>query len=735
MQFQGLKNKIFKRRALIFIFLSIFGSLIIYLDIQMLNLLNIFMTFIFLFVLPGLVILINYFEEINIERFLFAIVLSLSFWVFVSLIFIKTWIPLNKLPIAVINYSFVAISLSFYYFRKNFHNKVPNNDDQNEIIKHHRPTLVSHIKFILNSNTFYLLLFLLILSLFISLRNPYVGYDDVWFHMRLTNDFLDNGLISDNKIYFGELSYHFIGSVFSLFSGLDTLNLARFIGIFQLPFGCFLFYCFIKKIIRNQNLSILITFLFTITIFGTILNFSQYWPTALTTFFGLQMYSFFYERFKLTKFNDKFSLKKNRLYYLIQSILILSIIIVHSINALVYLIPLLFSLIIITIQSRKFLKDLIFFSVLFIINLINDFYWTITLTTSKFINYWWVIFIIIPLVGFLFYIFEKGTHKWTYSIDEPSSILFDSTNKAIIIEKKYYRKFIVPLLIIIGPIVYIYLNIKLKGFFPANVAIMAIEVGFFLIIISASIIGIQIYRKYSLIGKLNFLYFTGILVILVILIILQVVHTFIVRMIQLYIPIFFLGLGFYILYNFKYWLNNPRNRKILLVILLTHTLSSVCYQANFSDFITNSEGSFIEQTVFYSNRENFSDSYSTTVLIIGNFHWSYPFNYFFEMNSNPNNASFSYELGYYLHSENHTNVFENGTEINYLQQLYDLNKSDNIYILIGDIDITRGILLLDGKDYGILTHNEFHEYNNLNYLNRIGVSNNKKTLFWIIPEF
>jgi hypothetical protein len=734
MQFQGLKNKIIKRRALIFIYLGILGSIIIYFDIKPINFLKIFMTFIFLFILPGLVILIHYFEEINVERFLFAIVLSLSFWVFVSVICIKAWIPINKLLIGFINYSLMAISLSFYYYRKNFQNKITKQNDQFKIIKNNRTAFVSQIKFILNSNTFYLLLFLLILSLFISLRNPYVGYDDVWYHMRLTNDFLDNGLISDNKKYNGELAYHFIGSIFSLFSGLSTLNLARFIGIFQIPFGCFLFYFFIKKIIKNQNLSILITFLFTITIFGTILNFSQYWPTALTTFFGLQMYNFFYERFKLINGTDQVSLKRIRLYYVIQSILVVSIIISHGINALVYLIPLLFSLIIITFQSRKFLKDLIFFSVLFIINLLYDFYWTITLTTSKFINYWWSIFIIIPFVVFLFYIFEKGTRKWTYSIDEPSSELFDSTNKAIIIEKKYYRIIIVPFLIVIGPIVYIYLNIKLKGFFPANVAIMAIEVGFFLLFLSASVIGIQIYRKYSLVGKINFLYFTGILVTLIALLILQVVHSFIVRMFELYVPFIFMGLGFYFLYILKHWLKYPKNRKILLIVLLTHTVSSGCYQAIFSDFITISEGRFIEDTISYSSGELFTDSDPSKTLFIGNFHWSYPYNYFFNLNSNPSNSKFVHELGYYLHPINHTYTYENGTEINFLQQLYNLEDYGNIFILIGDIDMTRGILLLDGRDYGKLTNEEYNNYDDLPYLNRVGVSCNKKTLFWVIPQ-
>ena len=123
MHIQGLKNKIFDRNALIFIFISILGSLIIFFDIQPLNFLKIFMTFIFLFILPGLVISINYFKEINAERFLFAIVLSLSFWVFVSVIFIKAWIPLSKFLIVIINYFLIAISLGFYYFRKNLQKK------------------------------------------------------------------------------------------------------------------------------------------------------------------------------------------------------------------------------------------------------------------------------------------------------------------------------------------------------------------------------------------------------------------------------------------------------------------------------------------------------------------------------------------------------------------------------------------------------------------------------------
>ena len=101
---------------------------------------------------------------------------------------------------------------------------------------------------------------------------------------------------------------------------------------------------------------------------------------------------------------------------------------------------------------------------------------------------------------------------------------------------------------------------------------------------------------------------------------------------------------------------------------------------------------------------------------------------------NLSNSKFLHELGYYLHPINHTNTFENGTDINFLQQLYNIEDYGNVFILIGDIDMTRGILLLDGRDYGKLTIEEFDTYNNLMYLNRVGVSCQRKTLFWVIPQ-
>ncbi|WP_371803606.1 hypothetical protein [Candidatus Lokiarchaeum ossiferum] len=572
------------------------------------------------------------------------------------------------------------------------------------------------------------------MGIFCSIRSPFVAYDDVWFHIKWSNEFIDNQTLSNYNEYYGKFAYHFIGSTISIFSNIDIIIIARCIGIVQIPIGCLSFYFLLKNIIKNQNLSIIITILFSITILGTILNLSQYWPTALTTLFAFQGYSQFYKRIEAIQKKQQDNSQDNRKYFSIQFLLLLSIIFVHVINAIVYIAPIIFIELILTLRNKKFLFDLFFYLGMVFLNIFINPFSSNIIDFSTILTTWWI-YLLLPILLFAFYLVEQFINKYSYNLRDPSPNLFDPANSTIKIEKTIFRKYIIPIVIVVVPIIFIILTLKNKGFFPANLYITLLEVCIVSIFCSASLVGILLYRDYSLTGKVNFLYSLCVIILISFLIIANVLHSFIIRIIEIYVPFIFIGLAFYILYNFPRWFEKKKNRKYLLAIIIVNLFSGIMYQATFMDFITTSEKNFVESSSFFFTKQIYSGNSSqnisnqSTVNLIGNFHWSYPYQYY----SNDDILNYSHDMGYFLHPENHSRIMIDGKTVNRLQSLYYTQNYSNVFIFVGNIDVDRGMLYLDGGNFGKLSEKDLSVYCNLDYLNRVGVSNNRKTLYWVIP--
>ncbi|WP_457917472.1 hypothetical protein [Candidatus Lokiarchaeum ossiferum] len=586
---------------------------------------------------------------------------------------------------------------------------------------------------IFKSNQFFLEIFLVLLSIFCALRSPVVAFDDAWYHMTLSQELIRTGFLEDYSEYYGKLTYHFLGASFSLMSGFGIEILAKFIGLFQLPLGCLLFYTITRRISKNKNISIITTILFTITIFGTILNLSQYWPTALTTFFGLELYHQYIQRLKKIPSPSFLPIEETWKFISIKAMLILAITFTHVINALIYLTPLIFIEFFLIIRDKNFKWDFISSLVLAGTSLLLNPYSRYVLSNINIPTNPLIFLAILPIV-FVFILIEKFIHRYTFSTKNPTPKFFDPENTTIIFEKKYYFKFLIPALILIGPIVYIVLIIREKGFFPSNIGISVIETIIIAILCSASIIGFSLYRNYSLVGKSNFLYMICIVGLILSSIVLSIIPSFIIRMIEIFVPFIFIGVGRYFFYNQSRILLKKRNRKVLTVFCAINLISSISYQTLFADYISSSDRGFIEKFAYYSSDFDLNYDESPQKLaddqsiVTGNFHWAYPFGFY----GNNSVIQFDHEIGYYLLPENHTKMTSNGTEIIRLRAYQSRNNYTNMYLILGDIDLTRGLIYLDGGNFGLLDDNDFDFTNNAVYLNRIGVANHQKSIFWVI---
>ena len=373
--------------------------------------------------------------------------------------------------------------------------------------------------------------------------------------------------------------------------------------------------------------------------------------------------------------------------------------------------------------------DLAFFLVALILNSILNPYsfeilgffsnWSLTLSVV-------IIVITITMIPLIFFLIEKIIRNDTFNIKHPTPKWFDPSNSSFWVEKHILWKIIIPGVSIISPLIYYFLNIQTKKYFPANTWIILLDSVFFTIFIAISIMGILFFRQYSLNGKILFLFLIATLSLLFGFGILGIIYTVIVRTFKLIVPFLFIGIGLYIFYHKDRWLKNNNHRKIFFGFLLINMLVGITYQITFTDFVTQAEINFVQTSSEFA--EN-NDSTNSTILMFGSFHFDYPYEYY----ANRSNLQYIPSYSEYIHPANHTNLDENGTSYNALQSLCSSTQYDNIIILLDKSYLDQGVNLLDGRNYGKMTLDEFDQYNNLYYLNRIAVGSNMKSLYWVIP--
>jgi hypothetical protein len=699
---------------------------------------RLFASFLFIFILPGISLCQIFKKELSLESILASILGSLAFWTIIGFIWIKGQFSLEISVLTTINIVFSLSMLligAYFWHKKGIDIDAHNFADQPQKTQKNSLGWRAHIKQAIRSNMFLFFVFLVLIGFYASIRIPFVPTEDVWFHMAVCNDFLDDGVLVDYDVYRGNLSYHFMWSIFAAYANVDILVVAKYIGVFQVPFGCLLFYYLLCRFISNRDACLLISFIFSLSSMGTLLNFTQFWPTASTIFFGLVLNVNFFQRLQSQQSQlekDQAMVPLDLKYCIIQGTIALCIIVSHVTSAIVYITPIIFTLFMISIRSPRFLKEMLFYLGLFVLNvLLNPFGLEAAtrVDIGFLLAYKYLIIIAVPVGIVVFIYLERFFHRYTYSLQNPNSGGFNSAeNSTFWFDDKIYRKYIIPCLVLIGPVVYYFFNAQSKQYLPSNFYAIMVDTMVSAILISAALVGINIYRQYLLIGKAGFLYLLFIIGLLTSLYLLNVVYTYFFRILNLYVPFIFLGAGLYLFYHASRTFTKPLIRKLLYTGLILFLFNSLIYHAQFQEHVTVSKNNFVETTTEFLVEPNEAVNGGKT-MIIGNFYYCYVYVYYI---GDAPVIYYQYD-SHLIRVDNHTAIDENGHEYNVLQALYEKRDLENLFIIIDDEYQTRGIAVLDGVNHGKMTREEVNQYNNLPYINRVAVAGHGRTIFWVIP--
>ena len=188
-----------------------------------------------IFFLPSYLIYINsnHDERLKLEHAISSTIQNLCFWTIIGIIFIQFHLKLTLLNILIVYYIYFIFLVLLKI--KNIFSTAKRVENPKNILftlDLKRFLKIFHEKV---SNFTLLIIFLTILSVFVSFNIPFVPYEDVWYHLSIVKDFVDDGTLSLYSVYRGNITYHFLGAIFSICSGIDILSMGKFVGILQIP--------------------------------------------------------------------------------------------------------------------------------------------------------------------------------------------------------------------------------------------------------------------------------------------------------------------------------------------------------------------------------------------------------------------------------------------------------------------------------------------------------------------
>ncbi|WP_457556961.1 hypothetical protein [Candidatus Harpocratesius sp.] len=695
-------------------------------------------------VIPGILLTLVLFKDQwrSLSNLLNGIVLTLSYWCLVSLFFRYWSIPLNEFTI-IISYEVLIFSLGgfvlYHYFSEKA--RIQSYSKIWAKFKDYIQNVGQKISVILKSNSNLLLLtiFIILLSVFSILHFPFFPVEDDWYHVKLSQAFIENQKEYLSTAYRGNLSYHFIGALLTVGSGQDVLFIGRWIGLFQIPFACILFFNIMRFILPGKKrtiIAILSTILFSITALGTIINFSQFWPSALSTFLGFQLYHNFFKQIKKIQ-TDRILIKENQLIkihknsdlkiIIIQMIIIGASISTHVVNTLFFLIPIICSLTIALIRERSLLIMWITYVLGLIAQIVfNPYSLSLFLNLNLFqSSLKAIIFIIaLPIIGIGLLFFERFIHSDTFNLNFMKNKLhwLPKSGFAVRFEQKYLLQLLYPTISTIVSLILILLNRQKSYRFPMNVSLILCVIFITSAIIICCYMAVILFRNYDFLGKFHYLNFFSITCLLFLLILIGTLSTFINRVLELFSFYFFIGFGFYLVYNLDKKLHNKKFQRIALGFLLFSQLIGIIYQIQFKAYISKSENAFI-QTSSHLIQNDYNKS---TNLIVGGFKWKHPYNYYSYYSDNIYVVDPFEDLWM---NENGT-IFLNPKYGKILVEMKKTNNITNIFFYYDSSYSDEGVYLTDLKYFGVLSNSQLIFYLNNGDLNRVAVGGKEQHVLY-----
>ena len=693
---------IFRNLDLLINILLIVSSIFIILNtigLTLNSILNLFPSLFLIYFIPGYQLFFKIFEtKYNfIEKMVLTILFSMIFNILTGIIAGFLGVPITAYFYLICIYSifFLFMFLNKYFKNTTYIKKF-------DLIK---------IRSLIPKNFLLYIVFLILYALFAIFRYPVLFGDDPWFHLILTDEIIQTGIIPFES-YRGLNGLHLLGAVIHLFSGHPTIFIVRYFPILNYLISGLMSFVVFKKIFNNNQIGILGAFLLLISPYRFDFPQSQYFPTALGLLVFLFIMFFYIERIK----NFKLEIKQTVIIYFFISIGFSAMVFISDISVILFLGLFLFISFFFAILDRKKIIDLGFFAFLFLIYGVYNIIGFQTIIFESFLVDLSLPIYIFPILGVIGISLIILINK--YSAEPKGKFkawlnkeLKESSLKRVGV---VYLKPILVILVLVLPILISFLisiSFEISYDYLYIFTYIVIPITIFVVSLILSIFGVLIYRKKHLDGTLIYLWTYYSLLILVIFLIYDLLflkYMLWMRMVT------YSSIGFicaemaYLFYLYKDKFFQPKiYKKFYLFVFILTFLSSLFTTINVTQFKKNYEISGAQWFGIYSSKES---SYLT------GFRWNYILDYY-----SGKNQSIYFNEAFLLLPSNQINE----TGFNNLRQFQQEKNENNLYLLLDDKQITEGIFGdVIGINIGKLNSTILEEYYNLPYLNRIFTSKN-----------
>lgn len=596
-------------------------------------------------------------------------------------------------------------------------------------------SLFKYLKNRISLNHLLLTIFLVLICVFSFIRYDFFYGTDPWYHLYITKLITENHFLAFTE-YLGAMGIHIFGATIYFFSNIELILIPRYFVFYTYLLSGLILYNLFMKVIKNKNLAIFGVFFIESTLLGFYDIMLLYWPSSLAAIIGFQIFSLLYDRLKnfvKPEKPDKKEIFSNFLFiYFLVVFLFLAALVTHSLITVFFLISYFWVFLIYFVKDFRRGFDfllvcilagifLIFYSLNLSVGHINK------ITSSLMIFPWYYILfaLIFALLGLTFLIrWIKNQIKFT-KISLTS--LYNGKKHKYHKEAKRKTLLIINLIILTLQTLFFLLGIIFWFNYENLISIAPIHIA---IIICCSLYGMYYFKKKPK-GMILAIWAVSFGILLLIGIITEVF----LRRFELLGRVFNLASVFFTLGFLSYIYLAIIKNTIKTIKFKTFLLSIVVFSLffNFSQIFVLSDFLQIDKQEWKLLR-NYMTYTSDKNVIIMEFGWSNVF-LFYEFPYEENNQSLidvDFEIFILATRENifpENHIDENGTNI-----LKELKKEYNtdVCLIISEFFPLFGSL--DMNAY--LTKEDYEEYYNLYYLNRIfsskGDYGNDKPCYWVI---
>ena len=694
--------QIFRNFDLIVNAFFVVSFFLIFINILGLNLNSLFLLLPSLFVIyfiPGYQIFFKIFgSKYNfMEKLSLTILFSMIFDILVGIV-------AGYLGILITGLFYLIIILSTYYSLMLL-NKILN---KSKVIKKNN---IRSIPGVIPKNFLLFIGFLILFALFAISRYPILFGSDPWFHLILTDEIIQTGIIPFDK-YRGNNGLHLMGALIHLFSGYPTIQIARYFPIISFLNSGLIGFVVFRKIFKNDQIGILGSLLTIVGPYRYDFAQNQYFPTGLTLSIFLFMMFFYIERIEI----DKWSIRENVFYFFLMGTSYFAIVFLSDISAIIFLFLFIFVSFLFLIKNRKIFVDFGFFIILLLLyGLYNIFGYESVIFESILVGLELpiYIFLILGIFGILFiFIINK------FSVDPMDTfnswLKKDPDSSFLKRVMKKYLKYILITFVLIFPFI---ISILFSLFFDISygfiymLTYMVIPLMLVIVSFIISIAGLIIFRKRQKTGPL--IYFWAIYSFLILLS--YSIYDLLFLKYWLWIRLLmYSGIGLicaqmaYLFYIYKDKFVSPRTfKRIYILILGCAILNNLFVNVNITQFKQKYEVEFAQWYGIHStNQSSFLTGYR----------WTFILDYY-----SGTDQMIYHNHSYLLFPSNQIN----SNNSNLLWQFRQEVKKNNLYLLLDDHQIVEGIFGdVIGINFGKINTTILEEYYNLPYLDRIFTSRN-----------